>query len=94
MIILPEDFYLCVLNVSTVKVDINDSSLRNHFPQIIPVGFPPVEQNREVGSDAKMTDTEVKIIFGLIDAVDLGPWRHPQFECRFKDPAFDSFYLR
>src|SRR6058998_402331 len=48
--------------------------------QVLPLGFPPLVQDRDVGADGEMPDAHVEEVLRLIRGSDLGAGRHAHLD--------------
>src|SRR5213593_2814601 len=55
--------------------------------QVLPLGFPPLMQDRDVGADGEMPDAHVEEVLRLIRGGDLGAGRHAHLDGRFEHAA-------
>src|SRR5256885_13724620 len=62
-------------------------SMAESLAQVLPLGFPPLMQDRDVGADGEMPDAHVEEVLRLIRGGDLGAGRHAHLDGRFEHAA-------
>src|SRR5437660_10110367 len=62
-------------------------SMAESLAQVLPLGFPPLVQDRDVGADGEMADAHVEEVLRLIRGGDLGAGRHAHLDGRFEHAA-------
>src|SRR6267142_220546 len=62
-------------------------SMAESLAQVLPLGFPPLVQDRDVGADGEMPDAHVEEVLRLIRGGDLGAGRHAHLDGRFEHAA-------
>src|SRR6185436_1315535 len=62
-------------------------SMAESLAQVLPLRFPPLVQDRDVGADGEMADAHVEEVLRLIRGGDLGAGRHAHLDGRFEHAA-------